>query len=75
MYVYVAMYTHTHMPVTTALWTTMMSNGPGQRARGLVDGDCKGPVCRVMSQYFSEHHIGFLGEDCKTLVILSPYCI
>ena len=35
----------------------------GQRARGLVDGDCKGPVYRVLSQYSSEHCIGFLGED------------
>ena len=34
----------------------------GQRARGLVDGDCKGPVYRVLSQLSSKHHIGFLGE-------------
>ena len=72
-------HTHTHMPVTTALWTTMWSNGLGQRARGLVDGDCKGPVCGVLSQYSSEHHIGFVGKVAQfrqTLVIdLSPYCI
>ena len=34
----------------------------GQRGRGLVDGDCKGPVYRVLSQYSSEDRIGFPGE-------------
>ena len=53
----------------------------GQRGRGLVDGDCKGPVYRVLSQYSSEDRIGFLGEDSRvqantsdtfTLLYLSP---